>query len=68
MDRRAHGHTAEQQTQLSRNREMATYLHKMQELLEQQSTDLQVWTASYGKFNHLISEKKTNKDQIFYIQ
>ncbi|XP_055320990.1 uncharacterized protein LOC129577620 [Sitodiplosis mosellana] len=38
---RAHGHTAEQQTQHSRNRQMSVHLLKMRELLSEQSNELQ---------------------------
>lgn len=51
--RRAHGHTAEQQTQHSRNRLMSIHLRKMQELLGQQSNDLQVkiWHIFRSEFD-----------------
>lgn len=42
LNRRAHGHTAEEQTQLCRNRVMATHLLHMEELIEKQSHELQV--------------------------
>lgn len=40
--RRAHGHTAEEQTQFIRNRQMTTYINYMQEILGNQSKELQV--------------------------
>lgn len=41
--RRAHGHTAEEQTQLCRNRLMSVQLLKMHELLENQTHELEVF-------------------------
>lgn len=48
--RRAHGHTAEEQTQLNRNRRMSIHLSQLQEMLEEQSNDLKVCTKIFQIF------------------
>lgn len=50
FQRRAHGHTAEEQTQLNRNRRMSIHLSQLQEMLEEQSNDLKVITKIFQIF------------------